>query len=247
MLNNKFDASLFEADLYEYIYALDKNNQKDYLKTIYIESLKIIIPMLVSLIFTLISEKTIFTDLDITVGTLVLFSILYSALQISFFCSKKFYNLIYNERSRPEKIKIDKMRFYKQVYKYALTGANLVEELEKNSDKDTEEFVLLVETAIKYFNKANILLDEIIPDEESKVEGKREKNNAVYLYHIGYPELLLLFHKTIENLDVLEKMLQNASCDQVQKNEFNKYIKQLGAQFTIMKTRTESLKNSLNI
>lgn len=106
--------------------------------------------------------------------------------------------MLYNKRSRIEMIKISEFLFHKVANNYLSIAFNTVDFIENNSDLDECSRTNYIKIAIKYFQKAKDVFADIIPYEESRNHGRREKANAVFLSNIGYTELKMCF-KNAEN------------------------------------------------
>lgn len=203
MNENEKSISLFEADLYNYFYVVEKNRQKNTVKTVFIETIKIVASIFVTLIINLVSEKIKIDELSITVGATIIFTIIYAAIQIVTFSSKKIYNAIYNKRSREEVLKINELLFQKIATNYMSKAISMVNELENVPITEKDMCINYIEIAIKYFEKSKNAFREVFPDEESNKQGKREKANAIYLSHIGYAEIKLFFDSSQKSLNKL--------------------------------------------
>lgn len=237
MDENDKTINLFEADLYNYFYSVEKNRRNNSLKTIFIEVLKIVGSILVASIINLISKKNGIDEINITFCSVFIFTVIYASLQTVTFFSKWIYNAIYNKRSKAEVMKISEFLFQKSVINYMKKAISIVADIEVN---DISEKALYIKIAIKYFGKSKSVFQEIFPDEEANKRGKREIANAIYLSHIGYPEIEVFFdnsQKSLEKLLMLTKPITN---------NYNDEIIELITYFQANKPRILALENLYN-
>ena len=236
---NQKNFDLFEADIYDYFYTIEKNREKNTLTTIFIETIKIVASIFVTFVISLISEKLKMSEIDVTVIMTISFVTIYAILQFVTFSSKQIYNMLYNKRSRVEVIKINELLFHKISTNYMNKAISVVNDIEKG-DLDQDTSINCIEIALKCFEKSKNVFNEIFPDEESNKHGKREKANAIYLAHIGYPEIKLfveIFQEELKKFLILATPITD---------KYNNEILELLTFFQTKLPRIISLENIFN-
>ena len=236
---NQKNFDLFEADIYDYFYTIEKNRQKNTLTTVFIETIKIVASIFVTFVISLISEKLKMGEIDVTVIITISFVTIYVILQFVTFSSKQIYDMLYNKRSRVEVIKINELLFHKISTNYMNKAISVVDEIE-NGDLDQDNGINHIEIALKYFEKSKNVFNEIFPNEESNKQSKREKANAIYLAHIGYPEIKLFVTNSEEKLKKLLVLATPLT------DKYNNEILELLTFFQTKLPRIISLENIFN-
>lgn len=232
--------NLFEADLFSYFYIIEKNRQKNAVRMVFVETVKIVASILVTLIINLISVKFNINELNITIGVIIIFTVIYAIIQIITFLSKKIYDAIYNKRSRAEVVKINELLFHKIATNYMSKAISTVNDFEIIDKTDESLCINYVEIAIKYFEKSKNAFREVFPDEEADKQGKREKANAIYLSYIGYAEIKLFFENSQKSLNKLLILAEPITSD------YSDDIEELLTYFQTKSPRINNLESIFN-
>lgn len=236
---------LFEADFYDYIYTTEKQKQKNILSAIYIETIKIAVSILITLIISYFGKKYSTDDINVTIIAIIASSLLYIVLQVIMLTSKTLYDTFYNKRSRVEVIKTNKILFNKINYNYLLEVEGIVNQIVTAEDLSKDMYVNLLKKALTCLKKSKVIFNDIIPYAEAREKSTREKANAQYLSHLGYPDLYMFLEKTDKTLNELSELADIHLEDNL-KDLTKKDISELSSDFNYHVKRITNLERLYN-
>ena len=193
---------LLEHDFFDGINDMEKHRLKSFSKSIFMEIIKICLSLLLTTfisIFTLPTqdnESSLIINLEIISLCLAGFICFYILTNVLFVVVKWIFDALFNKRLFSSEKKKAYLIFHKKIVNHIYLGisfenkynAYISHASNKTDDLNLDLASNYLSQSVHYFKIALSEIQELIPPDTQK-RGWREKKNAEFLDHIGFPLL----------------------------------------------------------